>query len=329
MSPLSGNDRVRFRRALLRWYDANRRDLPWRRTHDPYRIWISEIMLQQTRVAVVIERYRRFLRRFPSVRSLARAKENSVLAEWSGLGYYRRARNLHAAARVVMRERAGQFPRSVEELRTLPGVGRYTAAAVASIAFAEPVAVVDGNVDRVLGRVFKVRMSGEKAWSAAQELLETQRPGDFNQAVMELGATICLPGQPLCGECPVRKFCKTRGRDQSRKLKPPQHNREIAYLLARREDSVLLARRPASYSLMPGMWELPEVIRKRSHTRPLFSLKHSITVTNYRVHVVASQRAKASPTRRPVPSQWVSLSKLSEVPLTGLAAKILRRAGVI
>src|SRR5258708_9537843 len=202
-----------LRRALLTWYDANRRDLPWRKTRDPYRVWISEIMLQQTRVAAVIPRYVEFLRRFPSVQKLAAARESSVLAQWSGLGYYRRARNLHNAAKIIKREKV--VPQTAETWRALPGIGRYTAAAIASIAFDEPVAVVDGNVERVLRRVLGSAMTKNESWEAAQSFLDPARPGDFNQAMMELGATICLPGQPQCQPCPISKFCCTRGASQS------------------------------------------------------------------------------------------------------------------
>lgn len=330
MRALAGKDRVRFRRALLRWYDANRRDLPWRRTHDPYKIWISEVMLQQTRVAVVIERYKAFLKRFPSVRALSMARETAVLAEWSGLGYYRRARNLHAAARLIVRERRGEFPASAVDLRTLPGVGRYTAAAIASIAFGEPVAVVDGNVERVLSRVTAQALAGERMWFAAQELLDAQRPGDFNQAMMELGATVCLPAQPICVQCPVRKFCRTRGIVRNGARKPRQMRREIAYLLATRGDAVLLVRRPASKRLMPGMWELPELgVTGAERNQILFSLAHSITVTNYQVRVVGVDECETIGSPRSQRERWVRTNRLCEVPLTGLARKILRRAGVI
>ena len=181
-----------FRKLLLEWYDAHARDLPWRETCDPYRVWVSEIMLQQTRVAAVIEHYHEFLRRFPTVKKLARAREASVLAAWSGLGYYRRARMLHAAAKVVARR--GSFHGRRRNCRELPGVGRYTAAAIASIAFGERVAVVDGNVERVLERALGRRMSGREVWLAAEELLDRDRPGDFNQAMIGgLGATVCTP----------------------------------------------------------------------------------------------------------------------------------------
>ena len=202
-----------LRRKLLAWYDGNQRDLPWRRTRDPYHIWLSEIMLQQTRVAAVVVYYERFLLRFPTVAALAAADEADVLAQWSGLGYYRRARMLHTAAQIVVAEYAGRLPQSAAELCKLSGIGRYTAAAIASIAFGERVAVVDGNVERVLSRVEgNAQISIAACWHRAEQWLSPSRPGDFNQAIMELGATVCLPGQPLCGQCPIRKWCATQGR---------------------------------------------------------------------------------------------------------------------
>ena len=201
----------RWRQRLLSWYDHNRRDLPWRQDRDPYRVWLSEIMLQQTRVSAVLEHYRRFLQRFPTVQKLASARESSVLAAWSGLGYYRRARMMHAAAKAIVKQHGGKFPGGIAELRALPGIGRYTAAAIASIVFDAPAAVVDGNVERVLGRVFGADLAGEPLWQTAEALLSLKRPGDFNQAMMELGAIVCLPRQPRCSICPVFGLCATRG----------------------------------------------------------------------------------------------------------------------
>src|SRR5208337_3777211 len=177
----------KLRHALLAWYDQNRRELPWRGDGRAYRVWVSEIMLQQTRVAAVLDHYARFMRRFPTVQSLAAAREPSVLAAWSGLGYYHRARRMHQAAKEIVRDRQGEFPRSAGEWSQLPGIGRYTAAAIASIAFGEAVAVVDGNVERVLQRVIGAKLSREAVWQRAQDLLDRKRPGDFNQAMMELG----------------------------------------------------------------------------------------------------------------------------------------------
>ena len=194
-----------FQRRLLRWYDANRRDLPWRKTRDPYRVWLSEIMLQQTRVNAVLDHYRRFLERFPNLEALAAAPLASVLAAWSGLGYYRRARMLHQAAQNVVQTKGAQFPSTSKELLALPGIGRYTAAAIASIAFNEPIAVVDGNVERVLDRLLGRKLKQMEVWAEAQSLLPPDRPGDFNQAMMELGATVCTPRAPQCLICPANQ----------------------------------------------------------------------------------------------------------------------------
>ncbi len=312
-----------LRRALLAWYDENQRDLPWRKTRDPYRIWISEVMLQQTRVAAVILLYTAFLKRFPSVQKLASARASSVLAAWSGLGYYRRARNLHAAARVIVGERDGNFPRDAEGWRALPGIGRYTAAAIASIAFDEPVAVLDGNVERVLRRVLGATPASQELWSSAQQLLDRRRPGDFNQAIMELGATVCLPRQPQCSECPIRKFCRTRGCGDSVTRKSMRQKRKITYALARHQDSILLVRRSKSHSLMPGMWELPELASPSAADELLFSIRHSITVTDFKVQVVRRKSISAAK------GVWVGIPQFTRLPLTGLTRKILRTAGII
>jgi A/G-specific adenine glycosylase len=304
----------------LRWYEAHRRDLPWRRTRDPYKIWVSEIMLQQTRVAAVLAHYRAFLRRFPTLRELAAAREDEVLAVWSGLGYYRRARMLHSAAKEVAQRYQGRLPRTLEELRGLPGIGRYTAAAIASIAYGVPTAVVDGNVERVIARLDG--SARKDVWARADELLDPLRPGDFNQAMMELGATVCLPEKPRCDRCPVREACATRGvlptsRSEVRLKKT------LAYALARRNGSVRLVQRGKRESLMAGMWELPalaQTSKTGSSGAPVMRLRHSITTTDYTVSVYeASSEA----------GKWMPLARLADVPLTGLTRKVLRRAGVL
>ncbi len=227
----------KFQRELLAWFDSHARDLPWRRSGDPYQIWVSEIMLQQTRVTAVLDYYSRFLALFPTLAALALAEEPAVLAAWSGLGYYRRARMMHGAARVVVREHQGVLPKTAKELRKLPGIGEYTSSAIASIAFGERVAVVDGNVERVLRRVFPegetaATPAAQAKWlrDRAASLVDPQRPGDFNQSMMELGATVCLPQRPLCLQCPVQPFCATRGEHQG---PPPKkmRSRQIAYAL--------------------------------------------------------------------------------------------------
>ena len=309
-----------FRKSLLAWYAENQRDLPWRRTRDSYRVWLSEIMLQQTRVAAVLDHYARFLQRFPTIEKLAAAREASVLAVWSGLGYYRRARMLHAAARKVVSDLGGRIPSTVEGLQALPGVGRYTAAAIASIAFDQPAAVVDGNVQRVLQRLTGREIAGPRLWAVAEELLSRKRPGDFNQAMMELGATVCLPGEPLCQDCPVAQSCRTRGKGSRRHSKPRQQKREICYALNCRNGSVFLVKRPTNASLMANMWELPEIAALPS--APELKLRHSITVTDFVVHVARADTPGIS-------GRWVANSRLSRLPLTGLARKILRAAEMI
>jgi len=308
-----------FRRRLLRWFQQSQRTLPWRGETDPYRILVSEIMLQQTRVAVVKDRYRKFVAQFPSVERLARAREETVLAAWSGLGYYRRARALHQAAKEIAAR--GAFPAAADELRELPGIGRYTAAAVASIAFGQPVAVVDGNVKRVLERVTMQQMVEEDYWQVAGKLLDTRRPGDFNQAMMELGALVCLPAQPLCHACPVAVLCNSRG--PTEKARGPQRRKAVLqYALARRNGSVLLRQRDRESSLMPGMWELPEISPgKRNETPLLLTLRHSITTTDYSVHVFSTRSASTKTGR------WVPVHTADRLPLTGLTRKILRKLG--
>jgi A/G-specific adenine glycosylase len=314
--------RQRFQRWLLHWFDRHKRDLPWRQNRDPYRVWLSEIMLQQTRVAAVVDHYQKFLRRFPTIEKLACARESSVLAAWSGLGYYRRARMLHAAAKKVMNEHGGEFPASAEDLRTLPGIGRYTAAAIASIAFDEPVAVVDGNVERVLGRLQGANLAGDDLWRAAEELLDRRRPGDFNQAMMELGATVCLPRRPQCLLCPMSDLCVTRGELRKPAKSVRQTKREIYFALACRDGAIFLVKRPKTFTLMPGMWELPETTTANVSGAWL-TLRHSITVTDYLV------RVKQTLPPDGVDGRWVKKSQLTALPLTGLTRKILRAAEII
>jgi A/G-specific adenine glycosylase len=311
-----------FRRSLLAWYRRHARALPWRKTRDAYRIWVSEIMLQQTRVAAVLAYYRVFLQRFPNVRALARASEADVLAVWSGLGYYRRARMLHRAAKVVVAEHAGKLPRDLDALRGLPGIGRYTAAAIASIAFDIPAAVVDGNVERVLSRLAGKPLPAAEIWSRAQELLDPRHAGDFNQAMMELGAVVCLPEKPLCGACPVAGSCVARGALPAAKS-IARRKQSLAYALSfSRNASVRMVQRGKRESLMPGMWELPSHPMNRAG--PVLRLRHSITTTDYAVAVYAATLAKGTSAK----GKWVKREQLNALPLTGLARKILKRAGV-
>jgi len=332
MVRLNPRDLRALRHSLLEWYDAHRRDLPWRTggpqlpgvgncgaARDPYPIWVSEIMLQQTRVAAVLEHYARFLQRFPTVQALAAAREQSVLAIWSGLGYYHRARRLHQAAKVIARERNGEFPRTAEGWRELPGIGRYTAAAIASIAFGEPVAVVDGNVERVLERMFGRAEGRESAWQRAETLLDSARPGDFNQAMMELGATMCTPRAPQCLLCPLYRWCESRGADAP-KPQPARKRRQIHYALARKGESVLLVQRPLGAKRMAGMWELPELPAAPAE-EPLAKFRHSITDTDYDVSVVpASANLVQS---RDGNARWFTRKQWPKLALTGLTRKML------
>lgn len=224
-----GGPQRRLRAALLRWYDEHGRDLPWRRSRDAYRIWVSEVMLQQTRVEVALPAYRRFLRAFPSLAKLARASEEEVLAQWSGLGYYSRARALHRAAR-RLHDRRQAFPQRLEDALELPGVGAYTAAAVLSIAYGEAYAAVDGNIVRVLSRLRRLPRAdsrGEPYRSLAQALLDPARPGDWNQAMMELGQTVCLPRNPRCGDCALGPWCEARRHGEVALFPPPKARRAV------------------------------------------------------------------------------------------------------
>ena len=343
-------DPALFRRKLVSWYRSHARELPWRGVNDPYRTWLSEVMLQQTRVAAVIEHYEEFLRRFPTMLALALASEADVLATWSGLGYYRRARMLHKTAQFVTRERGGLLPTTAAELRTLPGIGEYTSAAIASIAFGESVAVVDGNVERVLLRLTgkpEVKTAAGRAFvqEKANELIPKRRTaegansaGDHNQAMMELGATVCLPRNPLCLHCPVYAMCRTRGEH----VTPPravQLSRPVAYLLSLRKrgtlTEVLLEQRADDASLMPGMYELPPLPMDAVQGRePMLRLRHAITNTNYYVQIFAAQGPEDSGLRRAIPASksdlhWVLTKQLGSLPLTGLARKALQRLDVM
>jgi A/G-specific adenine glycosylase len=252
---------------LLTWYRTNGRSMPWRGQPDPYAVWVSEIMLQQTQVATVTPYFERWMRRFPTVRELADASEQEVLSTWEGLGYYSRARNLHKAARILMEGYGGVLPRDLRTLRALPGIGRYTAAAIASLAFGQDTAAVDGNVGRVFARLFNISepvdspATQRRFWDLAQEHLPLGRAGDYNQALMDLGATVCLPRRPLCTLCPLEGSCEARllGLEEARPVRKPRPTiptRIRAAAVIRREGRVLVSRRP-SVGLLGGLWEFP------------------------------------------------------------------------
>lgn len=261
-------------RALLDWYASHRRELPWRETSDPYAVWVSEVMLQQTRVETVRAYYERWMQRFPTARALARASEQDVLHAWQGLGYYSRARNLWRGARVVVDEHGGELPRSVEGLRTLPGIGPYSAGAIASIAHGERTPLVDGNVVRVLCRLFALRGDptraplGRELWRIAGELVPGDRPGDFNQALMELGATVCTPRAPDCARCPLRRACAARRAGEVDALPElPARAPAIAIsrvaAIVRRGEKVLAVQVRADAPRWAGMWQFPNADVKR------------------------------------------------------------------
>ncbi len=318
-----------IRRKLLQWYRKHQRDLPWRRTQDPYRIWISEVMLQQTRVAAVIPYYERFLTLFPDASALASAAEQDLLAAWAGLGYYSRARNLQKAARVIVE--LPQFPADYSALRGLPGVGDYTAAAVASIAFGMPHAVLDGNVLRVLSRLaaergeIKSQVVRRRLGVLAGTLLDRRRPGEFNQALMELGATVCLPKQPLCGDCPIRAQCQGRLQGIESKLPltgvRPRASRHEKHLLAiEKGDKILLWQRPPDSRRLAGFWELPEreQVPGAKVSVAAGTFRHTIVHTTYLVQV-----SWATVSSRPKHLQWVPKGILRDLPLSTTAKKAL------
>ena len=317
---------------LLRWYAANHRDLPWRRTHDPYRIWVSEIMLQQTRAQAVIPYYQRFLERFPTAAALARAREEDVLACWSGLGYYSRARNLHKTAKLV--ELA--FPSDYAAIRQLPGVGDYTGAAIASIAFGLPYAAVDGNVLRVIARLTDDAADiGSPATRArfqqtAQQWLDSRHPGAYNQALMELGATVCLPRAPRCAICPLAAICEARR--QGRVSQLPVKLRKIApekiaatLVIVERRGRILFWQRPPGSGRMAGFWELPspEQLPALPTPRVIGVFRHTITHHHYRVTVWAAEIK-----RPPRPLRWLATKDLQSMALSTTSKKALRLAGI-
>src|SRR5580658_2407783 len=350
----SDEDRAKvaaLRVRLLEWYALHQRNLPWRQSSNPYAIWVSEIMLQQTRVAVVADRYQEFMKRFPTLISLALAPEQDVLALWSGLGYYRRARMLHKAAEFVASHLGGNLPTRAEDLRALPGIGAYTAAAVASIAHGEPVAVVDGNVERVLCRLAGWDAGSRKGGGAALRhkieelagrLLDRGRPGDFNQAIMELGATVCVPRNPQCAVCPLLADCKTRGEHKTPR-RAPMMSRAVGYALSVRTESeagrqrgpggreVLLEQRPAQQTVMPGMWELPTLIHAEVPQEDLrMTLRHAIMQVNYYVRVrTVFEDDIPGMTLAGGERRWVSLREAAGMALTGLARKVLTRAHLL
>jgi A/G-specific adenine glycosylase len=328
--------RVRaIRRALSDWYLANKRDLPWRRTRDPYRVWISEVMLQQTRVAAAIPYYDRFLTRFPDVASLAAASDEDLLKAWAGLGYYSRARNVRAAAQKIVEN--GAFPATYDEIIALPGIGPYTAAAIASICFDLPHAVLDGNVMRVLSRLtqeegdIQSSATRQRLQQSAQNLLDVSHPSNHNQAMMELGAVVCIPKEPKCKFCPVSRDCHAHSAGLARELHVKLRRAEIrrvrrSLLVAIRNGNILLWQREQDAALLGGFYELPEPhqLAEVKTAKLLYEFPHAITNHIYDFHVMAARVGQVNP-----PLQWVPLEQLSALPLSTVARKALTGGNVL
>jgi len=335
-----------IRRKLLLWYEKNRRDLPWRRIRDPYAIWIAETMLQQTQVATVVPYYERFLENFPTVDALARAPLRKVLALWSGLGYYRRAANLKAAAQILVRRHAGLLPANYDDLLGLPGVGSYTGGALMSIAFQKPYPAIDGNTRRVLGRLFN--LTGEKRLrAAAVDLVSPSRPGHFNQGLMELGATICAPKNPRCPECPLRRDCAAQNGDGRMAATAKKNNgvKAVTWPLAAvcRRGKILLRRRSAG-GILAGLWELPggELGASRSiraclknhlgllngnlkFRRRIGELRHGITNRRIRAPVFLFDVRPETDFHLPeFHWRWVSPDSVRAYPVSSMTQKALR-----
>ncbi len=345
---------VHLRKALLRWFAETARDLPWRRTKDPYAIWVSEIMLQQTRVPAVVPYYERFLRRFPTVEQLARARLDTVIKLWEGLGYYSRARNLHRAAKEIVARFGGHLPSTREKLLTLPGIGRYTAGAIASIAFGRREPLVDGNVTRVLCRIFRIKgnprdvVIQKRIWAIAGELVPEGHVGQFNQALMELGSEVCLPRQPRCDECPVNRLCEAKLHNEQDSLPTrvpkkqlPFHT--VAVGVIYRNDRILIDKRKPE-GLLGGLWEFPGGKKRRGESleaalrrevreelaltvrvdRPLAVVDH--TYSHFRVRIHAFECTYVSGTPRCIACadfKWVRPQDLGRYAFPAANKKII------
>ena len=350
---------LQLRARLRDWYLARRRELPWREDPTPYRVWVSEIMLQQTQVATVIPYFERFIDSFPNVQALAEAPEEVVLSRWAGLGYYRRCRHLHTAAKQVVHEHGGVIPRDVAGLLSLAGVGRYTAGAIASIAYGVPASVLDGNVARVLSRLITLELDADSAagkhalWAAADQLLCPQDPSSHNQAMMELGALVCSPSQPGCSDCPLSIACRAHAADtaqrypKKRPRKRPTAVFAVAGLATDAEGRILMGRRPADV-LLGGLWELPGGEISPDTTRPigvrkwldervglqavvghrLASVEHVFTHRRLTLEVygVTASPGDLQPCWY-TEARWVASDELHHLPLSRLTEKVLSAVG--
>ncbi len=364
-SQLSTRSVVSLRTSLLEWFAKHRRDLPWRASRDPYRVWVAEIMLQQTRIAAVIPYYERFLERFPDVQSLAGAPIDDVLRLWSGLGYYSRARNLHRAAQQIVSEHRGEFPRALEAALAIPGIGRYTAAAVLSIAYDVPLAALDGNVARVLARLGAMRgdLREPRRWRSlsdnAQHLLAPEAAGDWNQALMELGEVVCTPRNPLCHTCPIARFCRAHALGLSHRIPGPRRKRAAvkiriaAAILCDPERRVLLVRDPGAHDgvLFSRMWQFPavevaedaenELAAHVTHTLGVKALafeklptaRHGVTYRNIALLPFLARVTRLPKIKR---TRVLHIDEVNSVPVSSATRKIvaigrarLKRGGVV
>ncbi|HXR96503.1 MAG TPA: A/G-specific adenine glycosylase [Terriglobales bacterium] len=314
-------DAGKRRAALLRWYVRHGRRLAWRAQPgervDPYRVWVSEIILQQTRAAVAERYFRNFVGRFPSVTQLATAPAETVLAAWSGLGYYQRARRLHRAAQMVVAEHGGRLPRERAALLALPGIGAYTAGAILSIAFGEPLTAVDGNAVRIASRLSGRGLSIRDAEKEIATWFSLRHPGDFNQALMDLGATVCTPQSPDCGRCPLRRYCRTRGSlpaSGKRKAVAVEYDYRLSFRRRQGELRVWLRQRPAGARQLAEMWELPAA---RGGSTVLATIRHSITNQKIQANIYAGSPSGDG--------AWFTEAQAAAAPLTGLTRKALRR----
>ncbi len=335
-----------FQKKLLHWYDHNKRDLPWRGIHSPYATFVSEMMLQQTQVKTVIPYYHRFLKELPDWKSLAKAKEEKVLKLWEGLGYYRRARNLQAAAQMVVGDYNGKLPDTLEEITKLPGVGPYSAGAVLSIAFQKPHPVVDGNVIRVFSRLFLLRgnlKTGEghqKVWDLARALISKDRPGDFNQAVMELGATLCFSDNPQCLLCPLLTQCRASQKGLQNELPEMPKAQEtveirMAAFLIQKKDLVLVKKRSQEEKWLKGMWEFPSAegktfeearakldkeLKTKSDGETSLEVRHQITHHRVRLRLFPSPPPKSAQFSKDF--KWVAGKELIQLPFASAQNKL-------
>lgn len=337
---------TKFRKQLLLWFQKHKRPLPFRKTKDPYKIWLSEIMLQQTTMNAVIDYYKKFIKRFPNIQSVASASEEELLNYWQGLGYYSRVRNFQKGCKQVLKDFSGKVPTNYTELLKLKGIGEYTAAAISSICFQKPHAVIDGNVKRVIARLFEfdkdINSKEAKTYffEKANQLLDKNHPGDFNEAIMELGALVCRPKSPTCLTCPVNDLCQSYGKDPERFPKKQKQNFiDVNYhaLVIARENEILL-KKPAENNLLKNMWEIPGIYNHQTSENSsltqllgtkyslqelpkLGKVKHSITNKKIITHIYKHKSVPFSQNE----FKWIPFDELDDIPLSTLSKKIMKK----